>query len=174
MKRFGLAAVLVAMWILLWGDVSPANLISGIVVSAGLLAAFPGDRRSDAVRLVVRPLGLLRLVGHFLLQLVVSNVQLTRTVLSGRRTMHTGVVICPLQAPSTRLLTVLVNMLVLAPGTMPVDLDLEADPPVLYLHVLDQPDHDAVRHSVAMLEARVLAAFTPVSFLRHGPTENPS
>jgi multicomponent Na+:H+ antiporter subunit E len=172
--RIGLASVLVAIWILLWGELSLANLLSGIMVSIGLLAAFPRDRRADAVRIVLRPIAFVRLAAYFSRQLVVSNVQLTRDVLTRRPTIHTGVVACPLQAPSTRLVTVLVSLLALTPGTMPVDLELDLEPPVLHIHVTHLGDPDSIRRAVAHLETLVLSAFTPVSFLRNAPTEDRS
>jgi multicomponent Na+:H+ antiporter subunit E len=104
----------------------------------------------------------------------VSNVQLTRDVLTRRPTIHTGVVACPLQAPSTRLVTVLVSLLALTPGTMPVDLELDLEPPVLHIHVTHLGDPDSIRRAVAHLETLVLSAFTPVSFLRNAPTEDRS
>jgi multicomponent Na+:H+ antiporter subunit E len=157
--RIGIASSLVGLWVLLWGDASIGNILSGVVLAAALLLAFPGDRREDAVRYVIRPLAALRLTGWFVVQLVVSNVLLTREVVARRSRIHTGVVACPLQTSSSRLTTVITNMIALTPGTMTVEIG--DDPRVLYVHVLKLDDVEAVRASVSDLEARVLAAFGP-------------
>ena len=160
MKRIGIAASLVVLWTLLWGDLSAANLLSGTLVAVVLLAAFPGDRRDDAVRYVIRPVATMRLIAWFVVQLVRSNVLLTREVLSPRSRIHTGVVACPMRTSSSRVTTIVANVIALTPGTMTVDIDRE--PPVLHVHVLKLDDVDAVRQSVTELETLVLAAFRPL------------
>jgi multicomponent Na+:H+ antiporter subunit E len=158
--RVGIASALVALWVLLWGEASLANVLSGIVIAAALLAAFPGDRRADAARFVIRPFAALRLAGWFVVQLVGSNILLTREVLSPRSRVNTGVVACPLRTSSSRLTTVITNVIALTPGTMTVEITLE--PTVLYVHVLRLDDVDTVRDSVSHLESLVLAAFGPL------------
>jgi multicomponent Na+:H+ antiporter subunit E len=165
MMRIGIATSLVVLWILLWGDISAANLLSGILVSTALLAAFPGDRRDDAMRYVIRPFAALRLVGWFVVQLVRSNVLLTREVLSPRSRIRTGVVACPLRTTSSRLTTIVANVIALTPGTMTVDIDSsggDGAPPVLFVHVLKLDDVATVRRSVTDLESLVLGAFGPL------------
>ena len=43
-------AILVALWLLAWGEVSLANVLSGIVVAGVVLVAFPPSRRSKRQR----------------------------------------------------------------------------------------------------------------------------
>ena len=157
--RVGLAGALVAIWVLLWGEASFANVLSGVLVAVALLTVFPSDAREGAPRFVVRPVAFLRLVGYFIVQLVVSNVLLTREVLSRRSRIRTGVVACELRTGSTRIMTIMANLLALTPGTMTVD--AEDDPVVLHIHVLQLHDVDDVRAQVAHLEWLVLRAFGP-------------
>jgi multicomponent Na+:H+ antiporter subunit E len=159
MKRFGIGSALVVLWLLLWGDLSPANLLSGVVIATLLLAAFPRDRR-DTQRYVIRPLAALRLVAWFAAQLVYSNIVLIRQVLSRRSRVKTGVVACELETSSSRLLTVITNLVALTPGTMVVETTF--DPTTIFVHVLRLDDHESVRASVRRLEARVVAAFGPL------------
>ncbi len=62
MRTAGRAALLVGLWLLAWGDVSLANLLSGIAVAAAALLAFPPQRHA-ATELRLRPLGIARLGG---------------------------------------------------------------------------------------------------------------
>jgi multicomponent Na+:H+ antiporter subunit E len=159
--RIGIGAALVVLWVLLWGEASPANVLSGVAVSAMLLLAFPGDRRDDAVRYVIRPVAAARLACWFVVQLVGANVLLAREVLRRRSRLRTGVVACPLRTSSSRLTTVITNMIALTPGTMTVE--VRDDPRTLYVHVLKLDDDvETVRASVRDLESRVLAAFGPL------------
>jgi multicomponent Na+:H+ antiporter subunit E len=158
--RIGIASSLVVLWVLLWGDASLANLMSGVAIAAALLLAFPGDRREDAVRFVIRPIAALRLIAWFLVQLVISNALIARVVISRRSSVRTGVVACPLRTSSSRLTTVITSMVALTPGTMIVEVGDE--PRVLYVHVLKLDDAESVRASIRDLESRVLAAFGPL------------
>jgi multicomponent Na+:H+ antiporter subunit E len=158
-KRFGIAFSLVVLWLLLWGDVSIANVLSGAAIAVLLLTAFPGDRR-DAERYVIRPFAALRLAGWFAAQLVYSNLVLIRQVLSRRSRVRTGVVPCVLGTSSSRLVTVITNFIALTPGTMVVQTTFE--PTTLYVHVLRLDGEEDVRASVRTLEERVVAAFGPL------------
>ncbi len=159
MTRIGIGVALVGLWVFLWGDVSVANLASGAVVAGGLLLAFPGDRRVGATRYVVRPFAAARLIIVFAVQLLGSSVLIAREIVSRRSRIRTGIVACPLRSGSHRLTTALVNIVALTPGTMPVELQL--DPPVLYVHVLLLDDVHRVRDDIARLEALIAAAYGP-------------
>ena len=101
----------------------------------------------------------MRLAGYVLGQIVVSNAQLTRQILGPRPNVRTGIVACPLHTGSERTMTFLANVLTLGPGTIPVH--VQAEPPVIYLHVLRADDPDAIRRLVARLEALTTAVFGP-------------
>jgi multicomponent Na+:H+ antiporter subunit E len=156
--RIGIASALVLLWLLLWGDVSLANVVSGIAVATVLLAAFPEDR-SDAARHLLRPLAAVRLLAWFIAQLVGANVLLTREVLSRRSRIRTGVVACELETTSSRVTTLITNLIALTPGTMTVATTYQ--PTTLYVHVLQLHDVEKVRSSVRRLESLVVAAFEP-------------
>ena len=44
MRKGGRVVLLVGLWLLAWGEFSLANVLSGIAVAVGLLAAFPPIR----------------------------------------------------------------------------------------------------------------------------------
>ena len=151
---------LTAIWCLLWGDVSAANLASGAVLSAILLVAFPlrgSDRRGERGRTRFRPIGAMRFVGHVLLQFVVSNALVAREIVARRSRVRTGIVACPLRTESEPIITLLANVLALSPGTMPVD--VQTSPPIIHLHVLVLRDVAAGLGDVARLEELAVGAF---------------
>ena len=59
---------LLAFWLLAWGEISTANVVSGVVLAAALLVAFPPSRRPGQVGRV-SAWGTMRLVGYVLVQL---------------------------------------------------------------------------------------------------------
>lgn len=154
---------LVAVWVGLWGDVSVANVLSGTALAALLLLVFPvhGERRRG---FFVRPLATARLIGYFLRTLVVSNVALTRAVLSRDDRLCTGVVEVRMICDSDGLLTILNHLIALTPGTTVIE--VERDPPRLYVHVLQLTDIESARAAVQQLELLVIEAFGTFDLVR--------
>ena len=149
------AALLIAVWLLAWGEVTVANALSGLVAAAVLLLAFPPHRRPTAPRRV-SPVGVARLVVYVLVQLVPSNVLVAREVLSRRSRIRTGVLAYPLHHPSDEVLSLMAHVIALTPGTMTVEATRE--PSVLYVHFLLLADLDQARRTVARLERLAVAA----------------
>jgi multicomponent Na+:H+ antiporter subunit E len=147
--------LLVSFWLLAWGQVSVANVASGIVVAAALLLAFPPHRRTVSGR-SISPMGTARLVLYVLGQLVPSNVLVTREILSRRSRIRTGVLAYPLEQPSDAVLSLMAHVIALTPGTMTVE--ATSDPPVLYVHFLLLHDLTEARRSLARLERLAVAA----------------
>ncbi len=162
------------IWVLLWGSASAANVISGLVVGAAIVLVVPGLRAGRGRRWPpVRPLAILRLIGHVIVSTVASNVVLTREVLSRGSQIRTGIVGVPLPDCSDELVTLITNLLALAPGTMPIE--LTQNPPELYVHVLHLHDVEEVRRDIHRLTDLVVRAFgsrqaiaAQDSFLRSG------
>lgn len=153
--RAGLLVSLVAIWTLLWGEVSVGNVISGTLVAVTLLIVFP----LSAVEHVdhrVHLWSIVRLAAFFVYDLVVSTLRVGWDVLVGPRRVRTAIVACPLRVDADGLVTFLANILALSPGTLPIHVSKE--PLVLYVHVLRLDSPDAVRARVARLEERAVAA----------------
>jgi multicomponent Na+:H+ antiporter subunit E len=155
--RIVTAAVLVTGWMLLWGVFSWANLISGLVVSAVVLAVFPLPPVTFGGR--PRPLGLLRLAWRFVTDLVLASVQLA--VLAFRFGHHprSAIIRVPLRVPSDLVLTLTGEAVSLVPGSLIVDTDQAST--TLYIHVIGVSDRAAVeefRRGVYETEARIVRA----------------
>ena len=166
-SRFGLVAMLVAIWLLAWGSLSWANLLSGLAVAGGLVLVLP-DARQRAHLPVVRPVPLVRLGVRLARDLVVANVVLTREVLSPWPRIATGVVRVPLPECSDEVLTLLANLVALTPGTIPVEVGRV--PGVMLVHVLHLHSVEDVQRDIWSLRDLVVRAFgSPDAVAAVGP-----
>ena len=156
MSRWSLAPVLLVVWLLLWGEASVGNIVGGAIVITALLAVFDQGRRAHRHRL--SPWGALRLVGRFLVDLVVSSWRVFLSIVApSPQRLRAGVVAVPVRCDSPLVIKAVSDLMCLTPGTLTVEIDLH--PTVFYVHVLGLADPEAVRRDVLALEERVLAAF---------------
>ena len=167
-RRVGL---LVVLWLLAWGEITVANIVSGVAVAALLLIAFPVRVRGDgSVGLNVG--GALRLAMYVVAQLVVSNVIMTREILRRQPGGQPGVVSYRLRHPSEQVLTVMTSIISLSPGTMTVD--VASDSTTVYVHFFNLGDMEAAGAGLARLERLVAGAIIPRPILAidESETEN--
>lgn len=146
----GVGAVLVIIWMLLWGEASAANAASGTLVAALLLAAFPFDHDIIAVRHRLRPLSAVRLAAFFLADMLRSTLATAVDVVRPQSRVRTGIIACPLRVDNDGLVTFLANLIAVSPGTMPIEITY--NPHVIYVHSLRGVEPDDVRDFVARLE----------------------
>lgn len=158
MRRRTLTIVwLIALWLVLWRDVSIANVVSGTIVAV-VATSGASDPRDPRTGHRVRPLALLRFAGYFAWKLVEANVVLAREVVTPQNAIHTGIIAVPLPGCSDFVVTVVANAISLTPGTL--TLEVRRDPePVLYVHVLHLHDLDDARADVVAMAERAGAAF---------------
>ncbi|RBY78478.1 hypothetical protein DQ239_07885 [Blastococcus sp. TF02-09] len=159
--RIALTVWLFVVWVLLWGVLTPAVLLSGLVVAPLCLALC----RLPAVRLTSRPrLGpSLRALGRFAVEVVTTSAQVAWTVV--RRGPATRSAIIELKLPASTdphpdlLVSTVANRLSLVPGTLVVDIDRPSD--TLYVYVFDvrsEQDLTVARLAAARAVDDVLAA----------------
>lgn len=153
--RLLFGAWLVVVWTALWGDVSVANLASGVLVAAVLLVAFPLGTSPRGRR--VRPLALVRLAAYFAYKLVESNLVVAWEVITPASRINNAIVAVPLRTDDDVLQTLLANMISLTPGTLTIE--VRREPATLYVHVLHLHSIAATREEVQRLEDLTLAAF---------------
>ena len=154
MNRIVRVGVILATWLALWGDVSVANLASGLLLAAVIVLGF--DTWSHGP-LILRPLRALRFVAYFLYLLVMSTGAVVRTVLAPSGRVHTGILAVPLQGCSAGVATLIADAITLTPGTL--TLEVRRDPLTLYIHALDTRDLDSIRRDVRRLEVLAVRAF---------------
>jgi len=150
-------ALLLMVWIALWGDLSWANLISGLIVIP--IVTFIAGRRPRAHR--VHPLGVAKFAVLFLKMLIDSSLTVARTSLRPTpERLRAGVVAIHLEHPTPLVATIVADAITLTPGTL--TLDVSADSSTLYIHVLGIGDPDDVRADIAALERLVVGAVEPL------------
>ena len=146
------------LWVLLWGDLSWANVLSGALLGALVALAFPLP--PVATGTTVRPLQTLHLAWRFLSDLTLASFQVALTAVKPGRTPDGGLVSVQLRTSSDLFIATTSGLSSMVPGTLVIDLDRPQR--VLRLHVLDlerSGGPEAVRQDTLALEERVLRAF---------------
>lgn len=156
--RVGILAWLALVWILLWGQLSVANLVGGLVVGLLIMWLLPLPRVPVEGR--VHLFSIVKLIGVIVFYAAQSSVQVAWLAIRPGPPPVTGVLRCKLGIKSDLVLTLCIDVLNLIPGTMV----LEVDQPrrAVYVHVLDVGTTKAVDQfyrSVRQLERLFIASF---------------
>jgi multicomponent Na+:H+ antiporter subunit E len=167
MRRVLVVAWLTALWVVMWRELSAANLLAGLAIGTVAELARPWRALGQREH-AVRPLALLSFAAYFLVKLVESNIVLAREVLTPRNSIETGVIEVPLGACSDLVVTIVANAISLTPGTLTLEVR-RLETPTLYVHVLHLHDVGAARRDVARLTAKVNAAFPSARTVPDGP-----
>ncbi len=149
---------LTMVWVLLWGSLSAANVIGGLVLALIITLLLPLP--AVPVQGRVHPLSLLLLAGYVAYWLVQSSLQLAWLAVRPGPPVQSAVLRERLDVRSDLLLALAVNILNLTPGTVVVEIDLAGR--LIYVHVLDVTSERAVRqfrHQVRTLERLLHRAF---------------
>lgn len=177
MNRVLAPALLLVVWLALWGEISVINVGSGLVVVTVVSLLL---RRVEPPAHRLRPVGLVRLLAVFVWRLVRSSANVVATVVAPSSTrLRSGVVGIELSHPSPLVATIVADAISLTPGTLTLEARAAGDetdqprPPTLFVHVLGLADADDVRRDVRRLEALVLSAVTPME-PASGPPKGPS
>ena len=150
-------AWLTLLWVALWGDISVANILSGLALAVAVSLVFPLP--PVRMRLRIRPTWLVRLVVRFFSDVVVASVQVAWTTVTLRGASRNAVIAVDLETPSDFVLTVVAEMVSLVPGSIVVEVRRSSH--TLFLHVLDARDERGVeraRRRTYALERRVVYA----------------
>lgn len=150
-------AWLTALWVLLWGDLSWANVLAGLLIAlvAVRLLRMPRVEFHGRVHL----LSLLYLLYRFAVDLVVASAQVAWLALDLRHRPHSAVIAVQLRSHSDVYLTLTAALCSLVPGSVVVEAHRISG--MLYVHVLDVEmagGVDQARQHVLDTEARVLRA----------------
>jgi multicomponent Na+:H+ antiporter subunit E len=171
-----LTAWLTVIWILLWGTLSWANLVNGVIVAVCLCLAFPLPAVDLGLRL--RPLGILRLAAYLLYDMFSSSVEVTRQIFA-QGPYHAAVVAVPLRVRSDLMLTATAVAVSNVPGGSVIE--VRRSTATVFLHVLDADDPgeiESAQRSVWRMEELVARAFGTAEDIAHVtrpvPEGNPS
>lgn len=156
-SRLVAVAGLALLWLLLWGEVSWANVVGGVLAGLFTVTVFPLAPLGLQGRL--HPVGLARFVLHFARDLVVSSVQVAAAVFLPRRRLTNAIVAVPLRVVSDLNIAITSIAVTLVPGS--VVMDAHRDDGVLFIHLLNVRDEEhlkRLRQGVAGVEWRVVHA----------------
>ena len=142
-------------WAALTGNFTLASLASGFLIGfAALWVARPlfGDSRYFG-----RTWRILRLIGLFLYELVVSSFRVAWDVITPVHLSRPGIIAMPLDAEGETRVLMVANLISLTPGTL--SLDVSPDCETLYVHAMFVEDPEALRRELKEgMERRVIEA----------------
>lgn len=157
-RLVALLAWFVTLWLLLWGDVSAANVISGVTLALVVIVFTRGFARpaeDETARISV--VGLVVFTGHVLWQLVRSNLELAWEIITPTNTIAVGTIDVPLRSSSPIVAMAVSNVITLTPGTVTVGI---GDAPMtLTIGVLHLHEPDELIAAVRRTEALAIKAF---------------
>lgn len=152
----GRLIALIITWIFLWGELSVANVASGVVVGLCIMLLFPSVTSAHHR---LHPIGAVKFLARLVWDLFTSSWTVVVTVLRPTPDrLQTHVVSVQLATTSGFIASLVANSLTLTPGTMTVGVDEETF--TLKVHVLGAVNEDAFVHQVRSLEARVSGAIS--------------
>ncbi len=156
--RILLVAWLLVVWVALWRDLSIANVVTGLLLAGATVWLFPPA--SDRKRLKVRPLAMTRFLATSVWSIIRANFVVAWEVVTPTNEINEGVVAVELESNHPVVITLVSHAIILAPGTMVIDVEVgdETTPTQLFVHVLHLRTVDEVRADVLALEALATAA----------------
>ena len=147
--------LLTVVWAGMLGGFGAANLVSGFVLSYGLLYVVTRGLPGNASYFGKVP----RLIGfalYYLWELLKSNAIIAYDVLTPTHHMKPGVIAIPIEARTDLEITVLANLITMTPGTL--SLDVSPDRQTLFVHAMYIDDPEKLRREIKEnFESRVLA-----------------
>jgi multicomponent Na+:H+ antiporter subunit E len=159
---------LMLVWILLWGTVSAANIISGLAIALVITLLLPLPVVPIEGR--VHPLALLRLIGMVAWYLVLSSVQLAWLAVKPGPPTLSAVLRAHMAIKSDLVLALAVNIINLTPGTIVLEIDQVRR--MIYVHVIDVGSDRAVNRfyrQIAQIERLLVASFEREEHWRPSP-----
>lgn len=161
---------LVLVWILLWGTVSAANIVSGLAVALVVTLLLPLP--VVPIEGKVHPLTLLRLIALVAYYLVLSSGQLAWLAIKPGPPPLSAVLRAHLDLKSDLVLALAVNIINLTPGTIVLEIDQARR--MIYVHVIDVGSERAVNRfyrQIEQIERLLVASFERDEDWRPAPRE---
>ena len=149
---------LMLVWILLWGNVSAANILSGLAVALIITLLLPLPLVPIEGR--VHPISLLGLIGLVGWYLALSSAQLAWLAIKPGPPPLSAVLRAHMGIKSDLVLALAVNIINLTPGTIVLEIDQVRR--MIYVHVIDVGSDRAVNRfyrQIAQVERLLVASF---------------
>lgn len=166
--RIWVLCFLILVWMLLWGEVSAANAVSGLAIALVITVLLPLPPVPVEGRL--HPLSLVRLIGYVAYSLVLSSVQVAWLAVRPGPPPLTAVLRAHLNLKSDLVLALSVNIMNLIPGSIVLEIDQNRR--MIYAHVIDVGSERGVNRfyqQVATVERLMIATFEREAHWRPSP-----
>ncbi|MEN9937579.1 MAG: Na(+)/H(+) antiporter subunit [Chloroflexota bacterium] len=145
--------LLALAWAALTGEFSPSSLLSGFAI--GFLLILFSQRIMSGPHYIRKVWRILELLVFLLYEIIASNVRVAIDVLRPTTALRPGIIAVPLDVQTDVEITLLVNMVMLTPGTLAID--VTSDRRELYLHTMNADNPEVVRAQIKDgFERRVL------------------
>lgn len=149
---------LTLVWMLLWGNVSAANVVTGLIVALVIIVLLPLPEVPVEGKL--HPLSLVVLVAHVAYYLVLSSIQVAWLAVKPGPPPQAAVLRAHLAIKSDLVLAMAVNVINLIPGSIVLEIDQSRR--MIYVHVIDVGSDASVQRfyrQVGQVERLVVASF---------------
>lgn len=143
LRRWPMAVWMTIVWVLLWGDLTIANLLTGVLISFGLLRVMPMPRVGFGGHVSV--IGVVALLARLLVDIVRASINVAAHALRLGRYPQGAVIRVKLASSSDLILTLTAELTVIVPGSIVVEAHRLTG--MLYVHVLDVSAPGAVEKS---------------------------
>ena len=156
--RLWTLAWLTFVWVLLWGTVSWANILAGLVVAIAVVTLLPLPRVPVEGR--IHPIPVVIILVRLVIDFFVSSAQVAWAAIRPGKPPLGAVIRVRVAIKSDMVLTLAVDYLNLVPGTMVLDIDHRRR--ILYVHVFDVRTEKKVQafyDQVAFVERSFIRAF---------------
>lgn len=157
LRRWPMAIWMTIVWVLLWGHLSIANVLTGLLISFGLLRVMPMPRVGFDGHVSI--IGVLVLLGRLLVDIVRASAVVAAQALHIGTYPKGAVIRVKLASSSDLILTLTAELTVIVPGSIVVEAYRFTG--MLYVHVLDASTPGAVeaaRRNVLAQEKWVMYA----------------
>ena len=164
-QQLPLLLVLVVLWMMLWGSLTPLTIVTGVIVALLVTRAFflPPVELSGRFN----PLWFAVFVLRFLLELVKASFQVAWRAVSPRPLARSSILAVQLLTRSDFVMTLTAISVSLIPGSIVIEVDRAGG--VLYLHSIGAADEAAiatVRSDVLAIEMLLVKALGSKDDLR--------
>ncbi|WP_432544484.1 Na+/H+ antiporter subunit E [Kineococcus sp. SYSU DK002] len=163
---------LVVLWLLLWGDLSWANVLSGTALALVVTLVLPLPTVSFGIR--VRPLRIAALLARFLVDLVAASAQVAWLAVRPGRQPRNSVVRVPLHSGSDLFVAMTAEVVSLVPGSVVVEIgapSAQGGLGSIYIHALGVHTEEGLertRRDVLLTERRIMRTFaTPRAYAEY-------
>ncbi|MDX5323295.1 MAG: Na+/H+ antiporter subunit E [Exiguobacterium sp.] len=133
-----LNTVIAIMWAVLWNSYTGVDFLLGYIV--GIFILFVLRRFLHFDFYMRRVFAAFKLIALFIKELIMSNIDVVKVLLSPKFDIEPGIIEVPTQLKSDWELTLLASLISLTPGTL--SMDFSEDKKSIFVHSIHVPDKE--------------------------------